>query len=281
MSKKALLIGINYINSQNELYGCINDVINMRNMLIDAYGYDSNNITVLREYTDNLPTRLNIINNLISIVSQSGNLKELWIHYSGHGSQIGDRNNDETDGLDEIIVPLDYQDSGFITDDVIFNIVKNSKCPTILIFDSCSSGTICDLMWNFNVSSSTKISAVKTNNVPIKNPNIFCFSGCKDAQTSADIFNYDSLQSCGALSNAISQCLRFNKHNVDIAKLYLDVVAYLTLQGLTQMPQLSASSQKPNYRLCHVLDKKVNNTYLSSSLVLRNTMRNILHPPPK
>ena len=279
MSKAALLIGINYLDSPgNTLNGCINDVINMRNMLIDAYGYDSTNITVLREDTDNKPTRTNIINSLTSIIAQSKNLKEIWIHYTGHGSQINDVNRDETDNLDEIIVPLDYAENGVITDDVIFNIIKNSKCPTMLIFDSCNSGTICDLMWNFNATSPTQVTAVKTNNTLIQNPNIFCFSGCKDIQTSAEIYNRYSQQSCGAISNAISECLRFNKHNVDVKKLYLDVVAYIMLQGLTQIPQLSTSSQKPNYRISRSTIKEVNNSYVSSSSVLRMTMKTILNP---
>ena len=279
MLKKALLIGINYLDSPtNALNGCINDVINMRNMLIDAYGYDSTNITVLREDTDNKPTRTNIINSLTSIIAQSKNLKEIWIHYTGHGSQINDVNRDETDNLDEIIVPLDYAENGVITDDVIFNIIKNSKCPTMFIFDSCNSGTICDLMWNFNATSPTQVTAVKTNNTLIQNPNIFCFSGCKDTQTSAEIYNRYSQQSCGAISNAISECLRFNKHNVDVKKLYLDVVSYIMLQGLTQIPQLSMSSQKPNYRISRTTIKEVNNSYVSSSSVLRMTMKTILNP---
>jgi hypothetical protein len=279
MAKKALLIGINYLDSPtNALNGCINDVINMRNMLIDAYGYDSTNINVLREDTDNKPTRANIIASLTSIVAQSSKLKELWIQYSGHGSQIADTNRDETDNLDEIIVPLDYEETGVITDDMIFNIVKNSKCPTILIFDSCNSGTVCDLMWNFNATSPTQVNAVKTNNTLIQNPNIFCFSGCKDTQTSAEIFNYDTKQSCGAISNAFAECLRFNKHNVDVKKLYLDVVAYIMRQGLTQIPQMSTSSQRPNYRICRTTIKEANNSYVSSSSLLRTTMKNILRP---
>lgn len=278
MSKKALLIGINYLDSPTDaLNGCINDVINMRNMLIDAYGYESSNITVLREDTDNKPTRANIINNLTSIVAQSAKLKELWIHYTGHGSQLIETARDETDNLDEVIVPLDYAQNGVITDNVIFNIIKNSKCPTILIFDSCNSGTICDLMWNFNATSPTQVSAVKTNLTLIQNPNIFCFSGCKDTQTSAEIYNRYARQSCGAISNAFAECLRFNKHNVDIKKLYLDVVSYIMLQGLTQIPQLSTSSQRPNYRICRAITTTSNNEYVSSSSVLRKVMKNILH----
>ena len=67
--KKALLIGINYINDpDSSLQGCIEDVINMRNMLIDAYDYDVSNILTLRDdaiVTENQPTRDNIINNFL------------------------------------------------------------------------------------------------------------------------------------------------------------------------------------------------------------------------
>jgi len=48
--KKALLIGIDYIDvSGVSLKGCINDAINMRNMLIDAYDYEPENIVMLRD----------------------------------------------------------------------------------------------------------------------------------------------------------------------------------------------------------------------------------------
>ena len=277
MAKKALLIGINYYDTpENKLNGCINDTVNLRNMLIDAYGYDSNNIAVLRDDAAdsiNKPTRANILSNLINIIAQSAQLKEIWILYSGHGSQIRDMNGDEKDGLDEIIVPSDYSKTGVITDDMIFNIVKQSKCPTILIFDSCNSGTICDLMWNFNATSSTQVAAVKTANNVIQNPNIFCFSGCRDTQTSADIYNLFTQQSCGALTNAIAECLRFNRHDVDVKKLYLDVVAYIKQQGLQQIPQISSSSQVPNYKIVKTVSTP---SVAASAAVLKQTMKIVL-----
>jgi hypothetical protein len=277
MSKKALLIGINYFDSpQNTLNGCINDVVNIRNLLIDAYGYESNNIVVLREDTAKKPTRVNILDGLTSIIAQSAKLQEIWIHYSGHGSQIRDTSRDEIDNLDEIIVPVDYAQNGIITDDMIFNIVKNSKCPTFLVFDSCNSGTVCDLMWNFNAVSPTQVGAIQTNNNIVGNPNIFCFSGCKDTQTSADIFNPGARQSCGALTNAIAECLRFNRHNVDVKKLYLDVVAYIMQQGLSQIPQMSSSTKWPNYKMAQTTTRVSNTAFVSSSAILRLVMKNIL-----
>jgi hypothetical protein len=281
MSKKALLIGINYYDTPSvALKGCVNDVVNMRNMLIDAYGYDSANITVLRDDATNAinkPTLTNIVSQLTSIIAQSATLKEIWIHYSGHGSQIRDTNGDEADKKDEIIVPADYLRAGLITDDAIFNIVKNSRCPTMLIFDSCNSGTMCDLMWNFNATSATQVNAVKTNNKAITNPNIYCFSGCRDDQTSADTYSTISQQACGAMTSAVIESLRWNKHNVDIKKLYVDVVAFLRQSGLTQVPQLSSSSQMPKYQITRLLTTSaMTATYVSSSMAVRNIMKKVL-----
>lgn len=252
MSKKALLIGINYYETPAvQLNGCINDAVNMRNMLIDAYGYESANITVLRDDTAaNKPTAANILKQLTTIIAQSASLKEIWIHYSGHGSQINDTNGDEiADGKDEVIVPCDYATAGVVTDDMIFNIIRKTRCPTMLIFDSCNSGTVCDLMWNFNAISASQVSAIKTNKIAVTNQNIFCFSGCRDEQSSADIYNTSSAQSCGALTTAFIESLRLNKHNVDVKTLYLGVVAYLRQMGMEQIPQLSSSSQKPVYQI--------------------------------
>jgi hypothetical protein len=275
MSKKALLIGINYNESPSaQLNGCVNDVVNMRNMLIDAYGYESANITVLRDDTLNKPTAANIMKHLTSIISQSSSLKEIWIHYSGHGSQLDDFNGDEADRLDEIIIPSDYMTAGVITDDMIFSVIKQTKCPTMIIFDSCSSGTICDLMWNFNAISPTQVSAVKTSNTAITNQNVFCLSGCRDEQTSADIYNASSSQSCGALTTAFIESLRSNKHNVDIKTLYLDVVKYLKQMGMDQIPQLSSSSQKPVYQITRQL--ALSTTTAQRVTMVMSSMKNIL-----
>ena len=277
MSKKALLIGSNYIDTPTAtLNGCINDVVNMRNMLIDAYGYDSSNITVLRDDSQtNKPTAANILKQLASIVSQSASLAQIWIHYSGHGSQIYDINGDEPDSLDEVMVPCDFTSFGVITDDTIFSIIKLSKCPTVLVFDSCNSGTMCDLAWNFNAISGTQVRVVKTNNSVIANPNIFCFSGCRDEQTSADIYNNSSVQSCGALTTAFIESLRLNKHNVDVKTLYLSVVAYLKQMGVEQVPQFSSSNQKPVYQVVRVAPSAVVNTQ-SVGLVMRSVMRGVI-----
>ena len=277
MSKKALLIGINYYDTPSaRLNGCINDAVNMRNMLIDAYGYESANITILRDdIAANKPTAANIIKQLTSIIAQSASLSQIWIHYSGHGSQVNDTNGDEiSDGKDEVIVPSDYATSGAIRDDVLFSITKQSKCPTILVFDSCNSGTVCDLAWNFNAVSSSQVSVIKTNNSAVTNQNIFCFSGCRDEQSSTDVYNNTSQQSCGAMTTALIESLRLNKHNIDVKNLYLDVVAFLKQNGMEQIPQFSSSSQKPVFQITRQL--VINTSVTKRVSVVMSTMQNVM-----
>jgi hypothetical protein len=277
MLKKALLIGINYYDTPAaELKGCINDVVNMRNMLIDAYGYEPQHITVLRDDALNVvdkPTTSNIMKQLSRIVAESASLAEIWIHYSGHGSQIRDTNGDESDRKDEVIVPSDYARGGVISDDMIFKVIKQSKCPTMLLFDSCNSGTVCDLMWNFNVIDTTRVSVAKTNNTSINNPNIYCFSGCRDEQTSADIYNLASQQAGGAMTIAVMECLRMNRHIVDIKTLYIDVVAFMKRSELTQIPQLSSSSQVPTYKINRLLVANTSRRVALITMALRSTMK--------
>lgn len=114
-SKKALLIGINYIGSSSELNGCINDVKNIREMLIKK-GYNSRNITLLTDL-DISPTKQNILKHLKLLRRNAKSGDTIYVHYSGHGGQVRDTNRDEIDFIDETIVALD----GHITDDLIFN----------------------------------------------------------------------------------------------------------------------------------------------------------------
>ena len=249
MVKKALTIGINYTTLQYcALKGCIDDIENITNLIVDKYGYARENVVQLRDdITDPhfLPTRVNILNQLTSIIAESDKLTEIWIHYSGHGSQIQDRTGEETDGMDEVIVPIDYNTNGFIIDKEIYKIINNSKCKTILVFDCCHSGSICDLQWMFEFNGN---SFVKTFNVnkSIQNPNILCLSGCKDSQTGADSYSAELKQPVGAFTDALIHCIKQNNYSVSILKLYSDVCKYIASEGFVQKPILSSSHPVPN-----------------------------------
>jgi uncharacterized caspase-like protein len=218
-------------------------------MLVDAYDYDRANIVMLRDDFNNsstMPTRANILNALKALVAKSANCTEIWFHYSGHGSQVNDTNRDEADRLDEVIVPCDFNQNGIIADDELVAIIKNSKCTTILITDSCHSGTIFDLKWSFENKNGTFVKT-KNNNQLIQNPNVFMFSGCKDTQTSADTYSNFEAQAVGAFTTAFIESLRANHHNVSIFKLYRDICTTLGQGGFVQFPILSSSSESVDY----------------------------------
>jgi hypothetical protein len=250
--KKALLIGINYYDISNiTLNGCINDVININNMLIDAYNYSMENIIILRDdsltndlFTDdsltNVPTRENIIRNLKELIDKSNECEEIWIHYSGHGSRIPSLK----DTFDEVIVPIDYKDTGFIVDNDLFDIIKESKCRTILIIDCCHSATMFDLEWCFEYDTNIQAIQKHRNNTDIiTNKSIFMLSGCKDKETSSDTFNVETEQYTGALTNAFIYCLRKNHHNITFMQLYREILLYLVKKGFSQKPVFSSSSE--------------------------------------
>jgi hypothetical protein len=65
-------------------------------------------------------------------------------HFSGHGTQVVDKNGDEPDGRDEALVPYDYQTAGMLVDDdlgALYDRFPKTGNLT-LIMDSCHSGTV-------------------------------------------------------------------------------------------------------------------------------------------
>lgn len=248
--KKALLVGINYTSHpQIKLNGCINDIVNIRELLSGRFHYEKANIKELRDDSLDpraMPTRANILQNLIQLVNESANLSEIWFHYSGHGSQVYDITSKIKEGLEEVIVPVDYERAGFIIDNEIFNILQNAKCKVILIFDCCHSGTVCDLEWSFEYKDG-KLIKYQIDDKEIANPNIFCFSGCKDSQTSADAYCPEEKMSVGAFTDTFLHCLKDNRYNVSILKLHEDIGKMIKMKGYEQTPSLSSSSTSPNY----------------------------------
>jgi len=149
--KKALLIGINYMGTKHELGGCINDINNIQNFIIENCEYKIENITKLTDETNIKPTFQNIIDAIYSLVNDIVAGDSLLFYYSGHGTQIEEENKKEDDNLNEVLVPLDFRQNGFITDVWLYdNLVKvlpkNVKlwCFT----DCCHSGTMLNLQYN-------------------------------------------------------------------------------------------------------------------------------------
>ena len=249
MPKRALLIGCNYTATPAvQLSGCINDVVNVRNTLIDAYGYPDSNIFMLRDDDKlRLPTKANILTSLSQIVAISQPSDMVWVHYSGHGTQIRDTNGDEVDKLDECIVPCNYNVAGIITDDELYAIINNAKCQMMICFDSCNSGTVCDLQYSINYNNGVLAKSANSTR-SVANPNIIMMSGCRDPQTSADAYDNMAKKGVGAFTQTLLETLRISDHNIAILPLYTKLCANLKAYGFTQIPVLSSSALTPVFQ---------------------------------
>jgi hypothetical protein len=143
LMKKALIVGINdYPGTSNDLAGCVNDTANLKSLLVEKFGFDSSEIRTL---TNSTATRIAIMTELEDLVSAASAGDVLVFHFSGHGSQVPDQDDDEkADRMDEILCPRDFSwDGCWIRDDdlsEIFSRLPNDVHLEVLL-DCCHSGT--------------------------------------------------------------------------------------------------------------------------------------------
>lgn len=159
-TKRALLIGINYVgHDPGELSGCHNDVLNIKEYIMNAHGFEEENITILLDdgvHTE--PNRENILAAYRTLVEEAEEGDAVFCHYSGHGGRLRDDDwGEEEDGFDETLVPLDYIENGQIRDDDLFmTLVHPMKEGVMLtcLMDCCHSGTVLDLPYKYKADSS-------------------------------------------------------------------------------------------------------------------------------
>ena len=256
--KKALLVGINNYKPElnANLRGCVNDIENVRDILIRVYGFNPDNIRVL---TDDRATKAAILERLTWLVDKLAMGDEIVFDYSGHGSQVRDREGDElNDQMDEILCPYDLNWDDPLTDDMlakIFSVVPEGVYLTVII-DACHSGTItkelfgaCDqkqyikarfIMPPFDIRSRTlsrdKVFEKRSLKTVMKDAgqNHVLLAGCKDDQTSADAYIDGKYQ--GAMTWAFTSSVKENPKE-NWKNIYASLLA--KMKGFTQIPQLS------------------------------------------
>lgn len=236
-NKKALLIGINYTGTQNELYGCINDV-NCIKERICKQGFTENNINIITDLTSKKATRANILTEFKNLLVNSRAGDFLFFTYSGHGSYTLDRNGDERDGYDEMIVSCDLK--GILDDEFKSLIQTNLKTDVTLfaMFDSCFSGSVLDLKYQY-LDSLNYEKYTENSKVLETNGNVFMISGCTDEQTSADAFINGKAN--GAMTWSLLEGLKQNSMCTwrELVKVMRDL---LKQSKYTQIPQFSSGT---------------------------------------
>jgi hypothetical protein len=234
-NNSALLIGINYIGTNNELYGCINDTSSI-NSLISDNGFQK--ICILTDNTVKKPNRHNILAEFIDLLSNSKSGDVLLFFYSGHGSYILDKNNNEATGYDQLIVPCDL--NGIVDDELKSIIQTNLKKDVTLIalFDCCFSGSVLDLKYQY-MDSLDKNNLTENINETETIGNVIMISGCSDIQTSSDEFLNNKNQ--GAMTWAFLEAFKSEK-NITWRNLLIKMRDLLKKSNFSQLPQLTSGS---------------------------------------
>jgi uncharacterized caspase-like protein len=234
-NKKALLIGINYTGTSNELYGCINDTTAIKER-ISKQGF--NDITVITDLTTKKATRNNILEGFKNLLMncQAGDF--LFFVYSGHGSYAIDRNGDEKDGRDELIVSCDLQ--GILDDELkaLIQTYLKEDVTLFALFDSCFSGSVLDLKYQF--MDSLDYDKFTENSKQLETQgNVIMISGCTDNQTAADaVFGG---KAAGAMTWSLLESLK-QKPNFNWRELVKTMRDLLKTSQFTQIPQFSSGN---------------------------------------
>ncbi|KAF9213996.1 Ca(2+)-dependent cysteine protease [Podila verticillata] len=164
--KRALFIGINYFNQSAELRGCINDVKNIKQFVMERYGFrEEDSITLTDDQQDpsRVPTHSNIMAAMQWLVRGAQPNDSFFFHFSGHGGQQADEDGDEEDGFDETIYPVDHEATGVITDDVMHDLMVRplpAGCRLTAIMDCCHSGSALDLPYIYSTTGDIKEASV-------------------------------------------------------------------------------------------------------------------------
>jgi hypothetical protein len=149
-SKRELLVGINnykYPTRVSPLAGSINDVEDLKSVLIGKFDFPPDNVLVLK---DAQATHAAIISAIEThLIAKAGPGDIVVFQYSGHGSQMKDTTGKKISGLDESIVPYDSRDpegkvfdiSGAELHGLLLQLAAKTKNITFIL-DSCHAGTL-------------------------------------------------------------------------------------------------------------------------------------------
>jgi hypothetical protein len=271
MAKKALLMGLNrYRVPGADLRGCVNDVLDLGTVLEGVFGFEPSDITTLIDYD---ATKAAMQREMEAFVRGAAAEDTLFLHYSGHGSNVPDKDGDEADHRDEILCPTDLDWEDPLTDDWIRDLFDEMPEGTKLtvIMDCCHSGTVTRRIEPPGPSESIdrflpcpldlvaveagrtlrgdiqslrkakKREAVASDIVDVDIPEVL-ITGCRDTQTSADAFIDGDYH--GALTYSLVTAMRQVGGTITYRDLHDRATELLAGGGYSQVPQLEGRASR-------------------------------------
>ncbi|KHG07796.1 Metacaspase-1 -like protein [Gossypium arboreum] len=160
-----------------------------------------------------IPTKANIESSLKWLVKDCRSGDSLVFYYSGHGLRQPDFEDDEIDGFDETICPVDFLKEGMIVDNDIYKTIVQPLTEGVrlhAIVDACHSGTILDLEHYYDNNEQQW----KDNKPPsgarkqTSGGKAYCISACEDDQVAADTTAFSSKTMNGALTYILIEVVK-------------------------------------------------------------------------
>lgn len=272
VKRKFLGVGINeYENPNNNLDGCVADIKDSAKTL-QMFGFPASRQKLL---LNEQATTKGILQGLDWLVRDAADDDVLIFHYSGHGSQVADLNNEEHDRLDEIICPYDisWNDEKYITDDMLYEYFTNKVPKTVktdALLDSCFSGTATRSISGINTMLvSLKQGPIRQRYLPppvnhrsrlqsmvpvmteknrfghktiTDNQNNVIWSGCQEYQVSWELMLNGEVR--GAFTYYLMDTLREFRGDVTRGDLYTQVRARMADDSFEQIPNLEVPNQE-------------------------------------
>lgn len=277
--KIALLFGLNYKGTNSELRGCINDANLMATKLKDDFNYQET-----RVFTDDSqikPLKENIISELEKLIIDSVQCTEIFFHFSGHGGFFRDKNNDEKDGYDEVIYPLDYSKKGIIKDDELNKIIVKTKCDLRIIMDCCNSGSNMDLYHSVQIKNKNFLRKTEMK-IGNNENNILMLSGSPDDDLAYDIYSSEREKFVGALTSTFldihkkakelykKAAIGYKMTRSDEPNIQIMLEALYTILNEKRIPQRPVFSSNKNINLKGIFLSNKKGSYMPLKLGAEN-----------
>lgn len=256
--KLALLMGVDhyrYPNSVSPLAGSLNDVEDMRQVLIGKFEFPPENILVLKDSQATHAAIIQAIQNHLIAKAQSGDI--VLVHWSGHGSQMKDVTGKMISGLDETIVPFDSRDPGGQVFDIsgaelhplLLQLAAKTKNLTFIL-DSCHSGTLVRGARVRSIPADTRVppplpaySVAATRGLGAANPETtpkFAFIAAATSKENA-FEHYAQGTDHGALTYFLTQQLRTAKAGATYRDVMDNVIGNVTANYPSEHPSLEGA----------------------------------------
>jgi hypothetical protein len=243
--KRAVCVGINnYPGIFNDLKGCVNDARDW-SALLQSFDFD------LSIMLDSQATRVNVKAALQRLVDATNAGDIAVFTYSGHGTQIADSSDDESDTYDEAICLYD----GNVIDDELRTILQgiHPQATLVVISDSCFSGSVTRIAGEKAIPrfirpevSTAGMIAKRSFLLPEADMPEILITGCSDSEYSYDA-EFDGRPN-GAMT---ALALRVIKHNPNVTyrEFYDGLRNLLPSNDYPQSPQLEGSDVNKDRKL--------------------------------